>query len=66
MPRPADHPLPANPCRYAIHLITAAALLAGRRKASAVDVEDVSKAYSMFLDVKRSTHVRGVWMCGVV
>lgn len=47
-----------TPRRYAIHLITAAALLAGRRKATAVDVEDVSKAYSMFLDVKRSTHVR--------
>lgn len=41
--------------RYAIQLITAAALLAARRKAGTVDVEDVSKAYTMFLDVKRST-----------
>ncbi|KAL6778886.1 RVB2 [Auxenochlorella protothecoides x Auxenochlorella symbiontica] len=41
--------------RYAIHLITAASLIAARRKASAVDVEDVARAYTLFLDVKRST-----------
>jgi RuvB-like protein 2 len=40
--------------RYAIHLVSAAALAAQRRKATAVDVEDVSKAYTLFLDVKRS------------
>jgi RuvB-like protein 2 len=40
--------------RYAIHLISAASLAAQRRKAAAVGVEDVAKAYSLFLDVKRS------------
>eukprot|EP00884_Botryococcus_braunii_P018613 jgi/Botrbrau1/5435/Bobra.182_1s0037.1 len=40
--------------RYAIHLITAAALIAMRRKVSDVDIEDVSRAYTLFLDVKRS------------
>ena len=40
--------------RYAIHLISAASLAAQRRKATAVDVEDVSKAYTLFLDVNRS------------
>eukprot|EP00887_Chlorella_sp_A99_P002364 scaffold10.g2364.t1 len=40
--------------RYALHLISAAALVAQRRKAAKVDVEDVSKAYTLFLDVKRS------------
>lgn len=40
--------------RYAIHLISAASLAAQRRKAAAVDVEDVSKAYTLFLDVNRS------------
>lgn len=42
------------PCRYALHLISAAALVAQRRKGATVDVEDVSKAYTLFLDVKRS------------
>jgi RuvB-like protein 2 len=40
--------------RYAIHLISAASLAAQRRKSAAVEVEDVSKAYSLFLDVNRS------------
>ena len=40
--------------RYAIHLISAASLAAQRRKSAAVEVEDVSKAYTLFLDVKRS------------
>jgi RuvB-like protein 2 len=40
--------------RYAIYLISAASLAAQRRKASSVEVEDVSKAYTLFLDVKRS------------
>lgn len=51
--------------RYAIHLITAASLIAARRKASAVDVEDVARAYTLFLDVKRSTQV-GLFMPGVL
>ena len=41
--------------RYAIHLITAAFLIAQKRKASKVEVEDVARAYSLFIDVKRST-----------
>ena len=41
--------------RYAIHLITAAYLLAQRRKATKVDAEDVARAYTLFIDVKRST-----------
>lgn len=41
--------------RYAIQLITAASLAALRRKATAVDTEDVSRVYSLFIDVKRST-----------
>ena len=40
--------------RYAIHLISAASLAAQRRKSPSIDVEDVSKAYSLFLDVNRS------------
>ena len=40
--------------RYAIQLITAASLAAAKRKAGAVSVDDVSRAYTLFLDVKRS------------
>ena len=38
-----------------MQLITSSALIAARRKASEVDIEDISQAYSMFVDVKRST-----------
>ena len=41
--------------RYAIHLITAAYLISLKRKAAKVDVEDVARAYTLFIDVKRST-----------
>lgn len=41
--------------RYAIHLITAAHLVAQKRKSAKVDVEDVARAYTLFIDVKRST-----------
>lgn len=42
--------------RYALHLITSAALAAQKRKKGGpVDVEDVSRVYSLFVDVKRST-----------
>ncbi|KAJ3194224.1 RuvB-like 2 [Irineochytrium annulatum] len=40
--------------RYSIHLITAAHLVARKRKASEVDVEDIRRVYSLFLDEKRS------------
>ena len=43
--------------RYAIQLITAAAIVCQRRKATEVDVEDIGRVYSMFVDVKRSTQV---------
>ena len=41
--------------RYAIHMITTAALAAAKRKAAEVDVPDIRKVYSLFVDVKRST-----------
>lgn len=41
--------------RYAIQLITTSSLVAAKRKSKEVDVEDVRKVYSMFMDVKRST-----------
>ncbi|KAG2198163.1 hypothetical protein INT46_002575 [Mucor plumbeus] len=40
--------------RYSIHLITAANLVARKRKAPAVDVQDIKRVYSLFLDEKRS------------
>lgn len=40
--------------RYAIYLISASALVAQKRKAKGIAVEDVSRAYTLFLDVKRS------------
>ncbi|KAJ3333707.1 RuvB-like 2 [Blyttiomyces sp. JEL0837] len=40
--------------RYAIHLITAANLVSRKRKANNVDVEDIRRVYSLFLDEKRS------------
>lgn len=41
--------------RYAIHLITSADLACQKRKGKMVDVEDISRVYGLFLDVKRST-----------
>ncbi|XP_074589560.1 uncharacterized protein LOC141845396 [Curcuma longa] len=41
--------------RYAIHLITAAALACQKRKGKTVEMEDISRVYGLFLDVKRST-----------
>jgi len=41
--------------RYAIHLITAASLVCAKRKGTKVEVEDVKRVYSLFVDVKRST-----------
>ncbi|CAG8601136.1 10079_t:CDS:10 [Funneliformis mosseae] len=42
--------------RYSIHLITAAHLVAKRRKASSVDVVDIRRVYRLFLDEKRSVN----------
>merc|ERR1711904_682873 len=41
--------------RYAIHLITVSNLVCLKRKAQEVDVQDIRKVYSLFVDVKRST-----------
>lgn len=41
--------------RYAIQLITTSSLVAAKRKSKEVDVEDVRRVYSMFMDVNRST-----------
>ncbi|KAJ6834395.1 putative ruvB-like 2 [Iris pallida] len=41
--------------RYAIHLITAAALACQKRKGKVVEMVDISRVYQLFLDVKRST-----------
>ena len=41
--------------RYAIQLITAADIACTRRKGTEVDIEDISRVYSLFVDVKRST-----------
>ena len=41
--------------RYAMHMIMAASLVCTKRKATEVDVEDIKKVYSLFVDVKRST-----------
>ncbi|KAK3283844.1 RuvB-like 2 [Cymbomonas tetramitiformis] len=41
--------------RYAIQLITASSLVALKRKSAEVEVEDVSRVYTMFVDIKRST-----------
>ncbi|TYH24359.1 hypothetical protein ES288_A03G086000v1 [Gossypium darwinii] len=41
--------------RYAIHLITASALNCQKRKGMVVEVQDISRVYSLFLDVRRST-----------
>lgn len=41
--------------RYAIHLITAAHLIAAKRKSATVEEADVRRAYELFLDVRRST-----------
>lgn len=41
--------------RYAIHLISVANLVCLKRKASEVEVCDIRKVYSLFVDIKRST-----------
>merc|ERR1719331_361230 len=41
--------------RYAIHMIMAASLVCTKRKGTEVEVEDIKRVYSLFVDVKRST-----------
>ncbi len=45
------------PTRTYVHARTHAQVCA-RRKGTEVDIEDVGRVYSMFVDVKRSTQVR--------
>ncbi len=40
--------------RYGIHLITTANLVAQKRKAAEVEVSDIRKVFSLFVDIKRS------------
>lgn len=40
--------------RYAIHLITASSLVAQKRKAAEVEMEDIGTVYSLFIDIERS------------
>ncbi|KAJ0096918.1 hypothetical protein Patl1_28493 [Pistacia atlantica] len=41
--------------RYAIHLISAAALACQKRKGKIVEIQDIDRVYRLFLDVQRST-----------
>jgi RuvB-like protein 2 len=41
--------------RYSIHMIMAASLCCTKRKGTEVDIEDIKRCYSLFVDVKRST-----------
>mmetsp|Transcript_10555 Transcript_10555/g.13723 ORF Transcript_10555/g.13723 Transcript_10555/m.13723 type:complete len:504 (-) Transcript_10555:356-1867(-) len=41
--------------RYAIHMIIAASLNAEKRKSGEVEVVDIKRVYTLFVDVKRST-----------
>lgn len=40
--------------RYAIHLITTSNLVSIKRKSHEVEVQDIRKVYSLFVDIKRS------------
>lgn len=40
--------------RYALNLISCAQVLARKRKSDTVDVEDLRRSYSFFMDEKRS------------
>ena len=37
-----------------MHLITAAHLVAQKRKSTEIDTEDISRVYNLFIDVERS------------
>mmetsp|Transcript_24812 Transcript_24812/g.37237 ORF Transcript_24812/g.37237 Transcript_24812/m.37237 type:complete len:106 (-) Transcript_24812:292-609(-) len=41
--------------RYAIQMIMIASLCCEKRKGTEVDIEDIKRVYSLFVDVKRST-----------
>ena len=41
--------------RYAIHMIITASLVAQKRKSTQVELKDIERVYTLFVDVKRST-----------
>ena len=41
--------------RYSMHMIMAASLCCAKRKGTEVEIQDVKRVYSLFIDVKRST-----------
>jgi len=41
--------------RYAIHMIIASSLVAEKRKSAEVEIQDIKRVYTLFVDVKRST-----------
>eukprot|EP00551_Chaetoceros_affinis_P008693 CAMPEP_0203684436 /NCGR_PEP_ID=MMETSP0090-20130426/48036_1 /ASSEMBLY_ACC=CAM_ASM_001088 /TAXON_ID=426623 /ORGANISM="Chaetoceros affinis, Strain CCMP159" /LENGTH=507 /DNA_ID=CAMNT_0050553611 /DNA_START=47 /DNA_END=1570 /DNA_ORIENTATION=+ len=41
--------------RYAIQMVIAASLAAEKRKSTEVEIEDIKRVYTLFVDVKRST-----------
>ncbi|CAL5370946.1 unnamed protein product [Camellia sinensis] len=49
--------------RYAINLITSAALACHKRKGKLVEMEDISRVYELFWDVKRSTQYLMEYQC---
>ena len=42
--------------RYAIHMIMTASLVCQKRKGTEVDIQDIKRCYSLFVDTKRSAH----------
>lgn len=47
--------------RYGSHLITTANLIAAKRKANVVAIQDVQRAYTLFYDQARSVKVCSQW-----
>ena len=41
--------------RYAIQMVIAASLVAEKRKSAEVEISDIKRVYTLFVDVKRST-----------
>jgi RuvB-like protein 2 len=41
--------------RYAMHLIITSQLVATKRKSKSVEIQDIQRCFSLFVDVKRST-----------
>mmetsp|Transcript_20796 Transcript_20796/g.34427 ORF Transcript_20796/g.34427 Transcript_20796/m.34427 type:complete len:471 (+) Transcript_20796:198-1610(+) len=42
--------------RYAMHMIMAASLVCTKRRGTQVEVDDIKRVYSLFIDLKRSTN----------